>query len=339
MHVNLFCDTTQYGRQAAILFQFLHVPSQYLNMTGPIFLRLGKRRRHYVIHMPVNLFCDMTQYGCRAAILFQFLHVQSHYLNMTVPIFLKLGTRTRHCVIHTCMHLNFFCDRIQYGRQMAILFQFLHVQSHYLNMPGPIFLKLGTKTTHLCHTYLRQFVFWYNRIWLPNSHFVPIFTCSEPILEHDWTDFSQTWYKDKTIESTCACEFVLWYTSIWPPGSHFVSILNQYLNMTVPIFLKLCMRTRHYAVHMHVHFLCDMIQYGCQAAFCFTFSMSRANTWRWLDWFFSNLVQGQDTMVYIHTTCVLQFLHVLNHHWLMHKQTLLKLCTEERFISQCPNVN
>ena len=78
MHVHLFCDTIQYGRQAAILFQFLHVQSQYLNMTGPIFLKLGTRTRHYGVHMHVNLLnCDTIQCGCQAAILFQFLHVLS----------------------------------------------------------------------------------------------------------------------------------------------------------------------------------------------------------------------------------------------------------------------
>ena len=88
---------SQYGRHLAILFQILHIQSQYLNVTGPIFLKIGTMIRHYGVHTYVNLFCDTLQYGCQAAILFKFLDILNQYLNMTGQIFLKLYTWTRHC--------------------------------------------------------------------------------------------------------------------------------------------------------------------------------------------------------------------------------------------------
>ena len=52
--------------------------------------------------------------------------VRSCFSDMAGPILLKLDTKIMHYGIH--MHVNLFCDLIQYGRLTAILFFFTYFQ-------------------------------------------------------------------------------------------------------------------------------------------------------------------------------------------------------------------
>ena len=63
MHVNLVCDTIQYGRQTAILSQFFGFLNQNLNIPEPILFKRGTNIKYYGIHMNINLFHIMIQYG------------------------------------------------------------------------------------------------------------------------------------------------------------------------------------------------------------------------------------------------------------------------------------
>ena len=64
---------------------------------------------------------------------------------MAGPILFKLGTHIVHYGIH--MHVNLFCDRIQFSRLVAILF-FSHNFSHNSDKAQAIVLILSTNTIY-----------------------------------------------------------------------------------------------------------------------------------------------------------------------------------------------
>ena len=56
------------------------------------------------------------------------------------------------------MHVDFFRDTIQYGRQAAILLRFVQVRSHNSDMSQPISFKVGTRTlTCALHMHVNLF--------------------------------------------------------------------------------------------------------------------------------------------------------------------------------------
>ena len=82
MHINLYYDLIQYGRQTAILFSFFHVLCDYVDMPRHNFFKPNTRTGYHIIHVRVILFCDPIQYGRQSAILFSFFHVLCLYTDM-----------------------------------------------------------------------------------------------------------------------------------------------------------------------------------------------------------------------------------------------------------------
>ena len=56
------------------------------------------------------------------------------------------------------MQVKLFRDAIQYGRQVAILFWFLHIQRHYSHMVRPISFNHATRAIHYdLHMHVKLF--------------------------------------------------------------------------------------------------------------------------------------------------------------------------------------